>query len=46
MDGGKTARIPALEFENWAVIALGGIPNKMHVGDMGVYGRSAVGPMC
>jgi len=24
------------EFENWAVIALGGIPNKMQVGDMGI----------
>lgn len=28
-----------LEFENWAVIALGGIPNKVQVGDMGVDGR-------
>jgi hypothetical protein len=27
------------EFENWAVIALGGIPNKVQVGDMGVDGR-------
>ena len=27
------------EFENWAVIALGGIPNKVQVGDMGVVGR-------
>ena len=27
--------IPPFEFENWAVIALGGIPNKVHVGDMG-----------
>jgi hypothetical protein len=26
-------------FENWAVIALGGIPNKVQVGDMGVDGR-------
>jgi hypothetical protein len=25
--------------ENWAVIALGGIPNKVQVGDMGVDGR-------
>jgi len=24
---------------NWAVIALGGIPNKVQVGDMGVDGR-------
>jgi len=29
------------EFENWAVIALGGIPNKVQVGDMGVDGRIA-----
>ena len=28
-----------LEFENWAVIALGGIPNKVQVGDMGIDGR-------
>jgi hypothetical protein len=28
-----------VEFENWAVIALGGIPNKVQVGDMGVDGR-------
>jgi hypothetical protein len=27
------------EFENWAVIALGGIPNKAQVGDMGIDGR-------
>jgi hypothetical protein len=32
--------IPPFEFENWAVIALGGIPNKVQVGDMGVDGRS------
>ena len=31
--------IPAFEFENWAVIALGGIPNKTQVGDMGIDGR-------
>jgi hypothetical protein len=24
------------EFENWDVIALGGIPNKMQIGDMGI----------
>ncbi|MDQ6631629.1 MAG: restriction endonuclease [Verrucomicrobiota bacterium] len=29
----------SIEFENWAVIALGGIPNKVQVGDMGVDGR-------
>src|ERR1035437_1441508 len=27
--------IPPFEVENWAVIALGGIPNKVQVGDMG-----------
>ena len=30
--------IPPFEFENWAVIALGGIPNKTQVGDMGIDG--------
>jgi hypothetical protein len=33
------AAIPPFEFENWAVIALGGIPNKVQVGDMGIDGR-------
>lgn len=32
-------RIPHFEFENWAVIALGGTPNKTKVGDMGIDGR-------
>jgi DNA modification methylase len=32
-------KLPHFEFENWAVIALGGIPNKVQVGDMGVDGR-------
>jgi site-specific DNA-methyltransferase (adenine-specific) len=32
-------RIPPFEFENWAVIALGGIPNKTKVGDMGIDGK-------
>jgi DNA modification methylase len=32
-------RIPPFEFENWAVIALGGISNKAKVGDMGIDGR-------
>lgn len=32
-------RIPPFEFENWAVIALGGVKNKVQVGDMGVDGR-------
>jgi site-specific DNA-methyltransferase (adenine-specific) len=32
-------KIPPFEFENWAVIALGGVPNKAQVGDMGIDGR-------
>jgi site-specific DNA-methyltransferase (adenine-specific) len=32
-------QMPPFEFENWAVIALGGIPNKAQVGDMGIDGR-------
>ena len=35
----KLRIIPPFEFENWAVIALGGIPNKTQVGDMGLDGR-------
>jgi DNA modification methylase len=35
----KLRVLPPFEFENWAVIALGGIPNKVQVGDMGVDGR-------
>lgn len=35
----KLKAIPAFEFENWAVIGLGGIPNKVQVGDMGIDGR-------
>jgi hypothetical protein len=31
----KLRVIPPFEFENWAVIALGGIPNKVQVGNMG-----------
>jgi DNA modification methylase len=31
--------LPPFEFENWAVIALGGVPNKTQVGDMGIDGR-------
>ena len=34
-----TAAEPAFEFDNSAVIALGGIPNKAQVGDMGIDGR-------
>ena len=32
-------RIPPFEFENWAVVALGGIPNSAKVGGMGIDGR-------
>jgi SAM-dependent methyltransferase len=35
----KLKEIPPFEFENWAVNALGGIPNKVQVGDMGIDGR-------
>ncbi len=35
----KLRKMPPFEFENWAVIALGGIPNKAQVGDMGIDGR-------
>jgi len=32
-------KYPAFEFENWVVVALGGIPNKVQVGDLGIDGR-------
>jgi DNA modification methylase len=32
-------KLPPFEFENWAVIALSGVPNKTQVGDMGIDGR-------
>jgi DNA modification methylase len=32
-------KMPHFEFENWAVIALGGTPNRSKVGDMGIDGR-------
>ncbi len=32
-------RMPHFEFQNWAVVALGGIPNKTQSGDMGIGGR-------
>ena len=35
----RLREIPPFEFENWAVIALGGIPNKTQVGDKGIDGR-------
>ncbi len=35
----KLRELPPFEFENWAVIALGGRKNKVKVGDMGIDGR-------
>src|SRR5947209_5041111 len=35
----KLRKIPPFEFENWAVIALGGTPNTAQVGDMGIDGK-------
>lgn len=35
----KLRKIPAFEFENWAVIAIGGIGNKKQVGDGVIDGR-------
>ena len=35
----KLRAIPPFEFENWAVIAIGGIPNKTQVCDEGIDGR-------
>jgi hypothetical protein len=35
----KLRDLPPFEFENWAVIAVGGIANKIQVGDMGIDGR-------
>jgi hypothetical protein len=32
-------KMPPFEFENWAVIALGGIANKVQIGDMGLDGK-------
>jgi site-specific DNA-methyltransferase (adenine-specific) len=32
-------KLPPFEFENWAVIALGGVTNPAKVGDMGIDGR-------
>jgi DNA modification methylase len=37
----KLRAIPAFEFENWAVIALGGIPNTVQVGVWGSTGGSS-----
>jgi DNA modification methylase len=35
----KLRLLPHGEFENWAVIALGGVPNIAKVGDLGIDGR-------
>ncbi|MGA2604484.1 MAG: DNA methyltransferase [Verrucomicrobiia bacterium] len=35
----KLRKIPPFEFENWAVVALGGRANKAKVGDKGIDGR-------
>ena len=35
----KLRELPPFEFENWAVIVLGGMKNKSQVGDMGIDGR-------
>ena len=35
----RLREMPPFEFENWAVIALGGKPNKTKVGDTGIDGR-------
>lgn len=32
-------KLPPFEFQNWAVIALGGIPNRVKVGDYGIDGK-------
>jgi DNA modification methylase len=32
-------KYPAFEFQNWAIIALGGTPNKARVRDMGIDGK-------
>lgn len=32
-------RMPHFEFQNWAIIALGGIPNRVKSGDFGIDGR-------
>jgi len=36
---GRLREIPPFEFENWAVIALGGVGNVAKVGDKGIDGR-------
>ena len=36
---GELMKLPHFEFQNWAVIALGGIPNRIKVGDYGIDGK-------
>lgn len=38
-DEKKLREMPPFEFQNWAVIALGGIPNKVKSGDFGIDGK-------
>lgn len=35
----KLRKLPPFEFENWAVVAIGGLPNATKVGDIGIDGR-------
>jgi hypothetical protein len=35
-DNAGHGAIPPFEFENWAVIALGGVPNKVQIRNMGI----------
>lgn len=35
----RLRKLPPFEFENWAVVAIGGLPNAAKVGDMGIDGR-------
>jgi DNA modification methylase len=35
----RLRKLPPFEFENWAVVAIGGLPNPSKVGDMGIDGR-------
>lgn len=35
----RLRQLPPFEFENWAIIALNGVPNKTKVGDFGIDGK-------
>ena len=35
----RLKKLPPFEFENWAIVAIGGLPNTTKVGDMGIDGR-------